>query len=81
MHKPFGGEVRRGAYCQNPGVLPLLQTLSADCDSVKSIAHDSKIFAAGLSDHQSLTLAIEELDAERLLQRLNLMAHGSLCDT
>jgi len=36
---------------------------------------------AGVSDNQPLALAIEKLDAERVLQRFDLMADSALGDT
>jgi len=36
--------------------------------------------ATGLGDNESLTLAIEELDPELLLQRLDLVAYRALRD-
>src|SRR5262249_31301518 len=38
-----------------------------------------EIRAAGLRDNEALVLAIEQLDAELFLQRLDLMADGALC--
>ena len=57
MDQPFGGKIRRCADGQNPGGLALHQTLGADRDPIERIADHRKIFAAGLGDHQSLTLA------------------------
>ena len=38
-------------------------------------------YSTGVGDQQSLALAIEKLDAERGLQRLDLMADSTLGDT
>src|SRR5205807_9223616 len=45
---------------------------------VEGVAHDAKIGAAGLGDHQSLALAIEKLQPEFGLERFHLMADGPL---
>jgi len=47
----------------------------------RRVAHHIQIFATGIRDDQTLAFAIEQLDAERGLQRLDLMAVGTLCDT
>ena len=54
------------------------QALGADRNSIERIAHHRKIIAARIGDRQALALANEQLDAERRLQRLDLMAHRSL---
>ena len=80
MHEPFGGKIRRCADRQHSGGLALDKTLGADRNPIQRIADHRKIFAAGLGHHQPLALAIEKLDAERRLQRLDLMAHRALRD-
>jgi len=43
-------------------------------------AHDGQIIAAGISDDQPLSIAVEELDAELRFQRLHPMAYRALGD-
>ena len=81
IDQPFGGKIRRRADGQNAGVLALQDALGARGDPVERVADDVEIFAAGIGDNQPLALAIEKLDAERGLQRLDLMADGALGDT
>src|SRR5262245_32032106 len=81
MHQPFGGKIRRSADGQSPRALPLHQTLGAQRDPVQSIAYNVEVLAAGFGDHQPLAFAIEELDAEFGLQRLDLMADRALGNT
>ena len=59
----------------------LYKTLRTHGNAIQRIADHRKIFATSLGNHKSLPLAIEKLDAERCLQRLDLMAHCSLRDT
>ena len=80
MYEPFGGKVRRRADCQNPGGLTLHKTFCPDSNPIQCVADHCKIFATSLGNHKSLALAVEKFDAEGNLQRLDLMAHGSLCD-
>ena len=63
-----------------PEFLALCEVLRSERNPVQRVAYNGKIFATGLRDHQALTLAIEKLDADPCLQRLDLMAHGSLRD-
>ena len=65
---------------QSSQVLALYEVLRSERDPVERVAYNGKIFATGLRDHRALTLAIEKLDADPCLQRLDLMAHGSLRD-
>src|SRR5258705_6847777 len=81
IYQPFGRKIRRRAHGQNTGVLPLQDTLGACGDPVERVAYDVEVFATGVGDYQSLALAIEKFDAERGLQRLDLMADGTLGDT
>jgi hypothetical protein len=80
VHQPFGGKIGRGADRQNTGALALYKPLGPHRNPIQRVADHSKIFAAGLGNHQPLALAIEQLDAERALQRLDLMADGALGD-
>ena len=80
MHQPFGGEIRRSADGENAGVLTLQKPLGADGDTVQRVAHDGEIVLAGFGDDEALALAIEELDGEFGLERLDLMAHCALRD-
>ena len=61
--------------------MALQDALGAGCDPIERVAYHVKIFATGISDSQALTLATEKLDAERVLQRFDLMAHSALGDT
>ena len=63
MDQPFGGEIRRRAYCQDLRALALNQALGADCYSVECIAQHREVFATAFSNDQPLPLAIEKLDA------------------
>ena len=78
MHQPLGGKVRGGADRQGARALALDQALGSDRDPVERVADDDQIVATRFGDHQPLALAIEQLDAELLLQRLHLMADGAL---
>jgi hypothetical protein len=60
--------------------LALREALGAERDPVECVAHDGKVFATCLRDHQALALAVEELDAEHALQGLHLMADRPLRD-
>ena len=46
----------------------------------KRVAHHVEILAPGLGDDQALALAVEQLEAELLLQRLDLVADRALRD-
>ena len=59
MDQPLGGEIRRGAYRQHPGTLPLREALGRHGDAIKRIAHGGQIIAAGFGDDEPLPLAIE----------------------
>lgn len=81
VHQPLGGEVRRGADGKNACALPLQKPLGADCDAVQCIAYNVEIVPARFRDDEALAFAIEELDGEFGLQRLDLVAHRALRDT
>src|SRR5262249_35351675 len=76
----FRGEVRRRADRQRARALALQEALGTERDPVERVADDGEILAAALGDHQPLTLAVEELDAELLLQRLDLVAERAMRD-
>src|SRR5438552_17643316 len=78
MDEPLRCKIRRGAHSERAATLALQQPLRSDRDSIERIAHDDKVFATGLRDHQPLAFAIEELDAKFLFQRLDLMADRPL---
>jgi hypothetical protein len=80
VHQPFGGKIRRCADRQNTGALTLHQAFGAERDPIQCVAHHRKIFATGLGHDQPLALASEQLDAERRLQRLDLMTHRPMGD-
>ena len=80
MHEPFGGKVGGCADCQNARGLVLNKTTSAKGKSVERIADHGKILAARLGNDKPLAFSIEELDPKCHLQRLDLLAHGGLCD-
>src|SRR5262249_15649559 len=80
MDEPLGREIRRGAHGERAAALALQQALGSVADAVESIAHDHEIGATGLGDHQPLSLAIEQLQAEFGLEWLDLMADGALGD-
>ena len=80
VHQPFGCEIRRRADGQDAGVLPLQQPFGSDRDPVERIPDDGQIVAAGFGDDQALAFAIEQLDAELDLERLDLMTDGALGD-
>ena len=63
------------------GSLALDKALRTHRDPVQRIADHCKIFPTSFRNHKPLALAIEQLDAERRLQRLDLMAYGALRDT
>src|SRR5262249_53481611 len=65
---------------ERAGALPLHQPLGADRDAVERVADHGQVLAPRLGDEEALALAVEQLDAEFLLQRLDLMAHGALGD-
>src|SRR6202165_567205 len=80
MHEPFCGEVGRRGDRQHAGALPLQQAFRARRNAVESIAHDFEIAAARLRDDEPLSLPVEELQPELGLERLYLMADGTLGD-
>ena len=80
MHEPLGREVRRRADGEHAAALALQQPLRSSRDAVEGIAHDDEIGASGLGDDQALPLAIEQLQPELGLERLDLMADGALGD-
>src|SRR5205807_4717799 len=80
MNEPLRGEIRRDADGKRANALPLQQPFGSVGDTVEGIAHDAKIGAAGLGDHQPLALAIEQLQPKLRLQRFHLMADGALRD-
>src|SRR5215469_9282203 len=80
MDEPLGSKIRRCAHGQHARTLPLHQALGSHGDTVKCVAHNRQIIAPGIGDDEPLPLPIEELDAKLRLQRLHLMAHGTLCD-
>jgi hypothetical protein len=49
-------------------------------NAVEGVAQGSEVLATGLGDNETLALAIEELDPELLLQRLDLVAYRALRD-
>ena len=77
-HQPFGSEVRRSAYGENTTALPLQELLGPERDPIQRIADDGEIFAASPGEDQSLPLAIEQLETERLFQRLDLVTDCAL---
>src|SRR5262249_26908960 len=80
MDEPLGSKIRRCAHGQHARTLPLQQALGSHGNAVKRLAHNRQIIAPGIGNDEPLPLAIEELDAKLRLQRLHLMAHGTLCD-
>src|SRR5215204_2535631 len=80
VDQPFGGEIRRGADGEHPRALALHDARGAERDAVEGVAQHGEIIAPGLGDDEPLALAIEELEAERRLERLDLMAHRALRD-
>ena len=54
-------------------------TFGADRNLIQRIPDDAKIFSTSLGNHQPLPFAVEELDAECSLQRLDLLAHSTRC--
>src|SRR5713101_3002533 len=64
-----------------PLTMTLHETVSTDRDPMERIAPDAQISTPRPREQQPLALAIEELDAEFHLQRLDLMAHSTLRDT
>jgi hypothetical protein len=61
--------------------LTLHNALGAGGNPVERVPYNGKIFATGVRQDEPLALAAEELDAERGLQRFDLVADGSLRDT
>src|SRR2546421_3467511 len=80
MDEPLRREIRRDADSKRAGTLPLQQSFGTVGDAVEGIAHDAKIGAASLGDHQPLPFAIEKLQPKLRFQRFHLMADGSLRD-
>jgi hypothetical protein len=58
----------------------LHDTRAAERDAIKGVAQDRKIVATRFRDNRFLAFTIEELETERLLERLDLMAHCTLRD-
>ena len=65
---------------RTPALWRCIRRSVPDRDPVQRIADHGQIVAAGFGHDQPLALAIEKLDAERGLQRFDLMAHGALRD-
>jgi hypothetical protein len=80
MDEPFGGKIRRCTDRQDTGALALHQAVGAHRDPIQGVADHREILAARRRHDQPLTLAVEEPDAERRLQRLDLMADRTLGD-
>jgi hypothetical protein len=80
-HKPFGPEIRRRRDGQDARCLALKQTVGADGDAIQRIADDGEILLAGVRDHEAFSIPSEQLDAERRLQRLYVLADSRLADT
>src|SRR6516162_1476110 len=80
MDEPLRGEIRRGAHGERAAALALQQAFGSIADAVESVAHDREIGAACLGDDQPLAFAIEQLQPELGLERLDLMADGALGD-
>src|SRR5215831_14555420 len=78
VDQPFGGKIRRRAHSQHAGILTLEELFGADGNAVEGVADSCEVVAPSLSDDQTLTLAIEELDPELQFQGLHLVADGSL---
>ena len=62
VHKPFGGEIRRGADGENARALPLNEPLGACGNAIQRIADHREIVSACLRDEETLAFAIEQLD-------------------
>jgi len=80
MDQPLRREVRRRADGEHAAALALQQPLCPGSDAVKSVAHDNEIGAAGFGNDEALPFAIEQLQSELGLERLHLMADGTLRD-
>jgi hypothetical protein len=80
VNEPLGGEIRRGADGEHARALALHDARGAERDPVEGVAQQGKIIAPGLGDDEPLALAVEQLEAERRLERLDLMAHRALRD-
>src|SRR5215210_9114048 len=80
VDEPFGGEIRRGADGEHARALALHDARGAERDAVEGVAQHGEIIAPGLGDDQPLALAIEQLEAERRFERLDLVAHRALRD-
>src|ERR1700736_6639805 len=79
-YQPFSGEIGRGANSDRARPLALQQPVSAKLKSLKHVAHHGEIVAAGIGDHQTVALALEQLKPKRGLQRLDRVAHGALTE-
>src|SRR5262249_34936456 len=73
-------KIRRRAHGERAAALALQQPFGPVADAVESVAHDHEIGATCLGDDQPLSLAIEQLQPELGLERLDLMADGALGD-
>ena len=80
MHKPFGGEVRRGTDGENARALPLKKPLGTGSNAVQRITYDGEVIAACLRNDESLAFAIEKFDRKFGFERLDLVAHRALRD-
>ena len=80
VHQPFGCKVGRCAHRERAGLLPLQQALGAGGDPVESIPHNLEVGASRLGDDEALSLAIEELEAQLGLERLDLVTDRALGD-
>src|SRR4051794_26052821 len=81
VDEPFGGEIRRGADGERTRALALHDARRAERNPVEGVAQHGEIIAPGLGDDEPLALAIEQLEAEGLLERLDLVADRPLRDT
>ena len=80
VDQPLGGEIRRGADGEHARALALHDARGAERDPVEGVAQHGEIIAPGLGDDEPLALAVEQLEAERRFERLDLMAHRPLRD-
>src|SRR5262249_37811380 len=70
--------VRRRADGQGARMLPLNEAFGRNGNAIEGVTNVDEIGATGLRDDEALVLAVEQFDAELLLQRLDLMADGAL---